>query len=124
MGNDYFKKRVKSLREKKGLTMEQLAREVGGINKSRINMWENNGTVPRMEVLVKLAQYFGVTTDYLLGNDSTTNLSEENSKLNSLQRNLGKLNENELETATRMLKAVFMDIFNDDDEENSEDGTK
>lgn len=87
-------------------------------------MWENNGTVPRMEVLVKLAQYFGVTTDYLLGNDSTTNLSEENSKLNSLQRNLGKLNENELETATRMLKAVFMDIFNDDDEENSEDGTK
>jgi len=124
MGNDYFKKRVKSLREKRGLTMEQLAREVGGINKSRINMWENNGTVPRMEVLVKLAQYFGVTTDYLLGNDNTTNLSEENSKLNSLQRNLGKLNENELETATRMLKAVFMDIFNDDDEENSEYGAK
>ena len=123
MANRIFSTRIKDLRVKAGLSMDALASKLG-ITKSRINMWENNGTVPRMEVLVKLAQYFGVTTDYLLGNDSTTNLSEENSKLNSLQRNLGKLNENELETATRMLKAVFMDIFNDDDEENSEDGTK
>ena len=99
--------------------MDQMAKQLG-VTKSRINMWENNGTVPRMNVLVKLAQFFSVTTDYLLGNDEAKNLSLENARLSSLQRNLGKLSEADLEKAEGMLKAVFMDIFNDD-EDNDDD---
>lgn len=79
-------------------------------------MWENNGTIPRGEVLIQLARFFHVTTDYLLGNDDTSEVSKTNTKLNSLQRNLGKLNERELKQAEGMLKAVFMDIFNDEDD--------
>lgn len=81
-------------------------------------MWENNGTIPRGEVLIQLARFFHVTTDYLLGNDDTSEVSKTNTKLNSLQRNLGKLNERELKQAEGMLKAVFMDIFNDEDDED------
>lgn len=117
MGNQIFSKRIKELREKKRLSMEQLAKELG-ITKSRVNMWENNGTIPRGDVLIQLAQYFNVTTDYLLGNDDLTEVSLTNAKLNSLQRNLGKLNEEELSKAEGMLKAVFMDIFNDEEEED------
>ncbi|MBR0146122.1 MAG: helix-turn-helix transcriptional regulator [Eubacterium sp.] len=117
MGNQYFSTRVKELREKAGLSMDQLAKKLG-ITKSRVNMWENNGTVPRMNVLIDLANFFNVTTDYLLGNDETGNISHENSKLSSLQRNLGKLNEDDLEKAEGMLKAVFKDIFNDEDEDD------
>jgi len=114
MGNQIFSKRIKDLREGMHLSMDQLAKELG-VNKSRVNMWENNGTIPRGELLIKLAQFFKVTTDYLLGNDDMTGLSATNIKLNALQRNLGKLNERELEQAEGMLKAVFMDIFNDDE---------
>ena len=81
-------------------------------------MWENNGTVPRMNVLVELAKFFNVTTDYLLGNDDTSNLSLNNTRLSTLQRNLGKLSEADLEKAEGMLKAVFMDIFNDEDDDD------
>ena len=117
MGNQYFRTRVKELREKASLSMDQLANNLG-VTKSRVNMWENNGTVPRMNVLVDLAKFFNVSTDYLLGNDDTKNVSVDNAKLSSLQRNLGKLNEAELEKAEGMLKAVFTDIFNDEDDDN------
>lgn len=120
MGNLIFSKRIKELRENKGLSMDQLASELG-VTKSRVNMWENNGTIPRGEVLIQLARFFHVTTDYLLGNDDTSEVSKTNTKLNSLQRNLGKLNERELKQAEGMLKAVFMDIFNDEDDEDDED---
>lgn len=36
------------------------------INKSNVSNWKNNGYTPRGEVLQKIADYFGVTTDYLL----------------------------------------------------------
>jgi len=115
MANQFFSTRVKELREKAGLSMDQLAKQLG-ITKSRVNMWENNGTVPRMNILVELAKFFNVTTDYLLGNDDARNLSPENTRLSTLQRNLGKLSEADLEKAERMLKAVFMEIFNDEDD--------
>ncbi len=117
MGNQIFSKRIKDLRESKSLSMDQLAKALG-VTKSRVNMWENNGTIPRSDVLVQLAQYFNVSTDYLLGNDDMSGVSTTNEKLNSLQRNLGKLNKRELEQAEGMLQAVFMDIFNDEEDED------
>lgn len=117
MGNTYFSTRVKELREKSQMSMEQLARELG-VTKSRVNMWENNGTLPRSDVLVKLANYFQVSIDYLLGNDDMSEVSKTNMKLNTLQRNLGRLNEEDLTKAEGMLKAVFMDIFNDEDDDD------
>ncbi|MBR1419566.1 MAG: helix-turn-helix domain-containing protein [Selenomonadaceae bacterium] len=117
MPNTYFQKRLRELRIGKRLTMQELADKMD-VTKSRVNMWENNGTVPRMNVLIKLANYFGVTTDYLLGNDDTSGISPQNQKLNLLQRNLGKLNAEELEKAEGMLRAVFTDIFDSEDDEN------
>ena len=117
MANQFFSTRVKELREKAGLSMVQLAEQLG-VTKSRVNMWENNGTVPRMSVLVELAKVFGVSTDYLLGNDDASSLSLNNTKLSTLQRNLGKLSEADLEKAEGMLRAVFMEIFNDEDDDD------
>ncbi len=47
MANLIFSTRVKELREEAGLSMDQLARELG-VSKSRVNMWENNGTKERI----------------------------------------------------------------------------
>ena len=68
MGNETFASRIKKLRKDKKLSLDGLAKELG-INKSRIGMWENNGTVPRDDVLIEVSKYFGVSIDYLLGND-------------------------------------------------------
>ena len=119
MSNQVLSTRIKELREKAGLSMDQLAKQLG-VTKSRVNMWENNGTVPRMNILIQLAKFFDVSTDYLLGNDDAKNLSLEDARLSTLQRNLGKLSEKDLEKAEGMLKAVFMDIFNDDEDEDDD----
>lgn len=117
MANQVFGTRVKDLREKAGLSMEQLATKLG-VSKSRVNMWENSGTIPRGDVLIQLANFFKVSTDFLLGNDDASAISPTNAQLSSLQRNLGKLNEADLNRAEGMLKAVFMDIFNDEEDDD------
>ena len=117
MANQIFSTRVKDLREKSELSMDQLATKLG-VSKSRVNMWENNGTIPRGDVLIQLANFFNVSTDYLLGNDDNSAISSSNDKLSSLQRNLGKLSEADLNRAEGMLRAVFTDIFNDQEDDD------
>ena len=116
MANKIFGSRVKKLRSERGLSMDALALALG-VTKSRINMWENNGVVPRDEVLLALSNYFEVSTDYLLGNDEMDGKSpKESATLHYLQRNLKELNEEQLEKAKNILSTVFDDIFNDDEE--------
>lgn len=43
-----------------------------GVHKSTVTNWKNGGT-PRQEILNKLANYFCVSTDYLLGNTNIKN---------------------------------------------------
>ena len=61
-----FCERLKELRAEKGLTQAQLASETG-LSRSGIGFWENGERVPLATVVIVLAKYFNVTTDYLLG---------------------------------------------------------
>ena len=112
MGNTFFMKKVKSLREQAGLTMQQLA-DALCVTKSRVNMWESAGTVPRQDVLIRLAQYFNVPTDDLLGNITAEGGNE---LLHSLQRNLKKLNDDQIKKANKAMKLLFDDIWTDEEE--------
>lgn len=58
-----------SLCKSKGKKPSVVAAELG-INKSNVSNWKNNGYTPRGEVLQRIADYFGVTTDYLLGKEN------------------------------------------------------
>ena len=51
MANRTFSKRIRNLRIDHNLTMNALAKKLG-VTKSRISMWENNGTVPRDDILI------------------------------------------------------------------------
>ena len=59
--------RLRTLREEKGLSMEQLANAVEVSNAS-ICTWEHGNTEPRASQIVRFAQFFGCSTDYLTGN--------------------------------------------------------
>ena len=109
-GNEVFAERVKIEREKKKLSATDLAKSLG-IQKTRVSMWETQGTVPRPEMLFKLCDFFGVSADYLLGNDKADRKNPRNETIYSIQRGLDKLSEADLETAQNMLRAVFKDAF-------------
>ena len=40
-----------------------------GVKKQSISNWENDNIMPSVDMLVKIADFFGVTTDYLLGRE-------------------------------------------------------
>ncbi|MBD5636654.1 MAG: helix-turn-helix transcriptional regulator [Clostridia bacterium] len=61
-----FYERLKELRIEKGLTQAQLAEETG-LSRSAIGFWENGERIPLASVIITLAKYFNVSTDYLLG---------------------------------------------------------
>lgn len=71
-----FSKRLKDLREKRGLSQEALADELA-IPRSSITNYENSDDrLPRQKRLNEIADFFNVTVDYLLGRTDTNALSE------------------------------------------------
>lgn len=58
--------RIKQLREKRGLIQEILAAELG-ITQQMLSKYERDVTLIKVDILKKIAVYFNVTTDYLLG---------------------------------------------------------
>jgi transcriptional regulator with XRE-family HTH domain len=59
-------KNLKHFRKAKGVTQVQLAKDLG-IDKSTIACYETNRNEPNIDMLKKLALYFDVTLDDLLG---------------------------------------------------------
>ncbi len=57
---------LKSIREKKGVSQFEIAKYLGVV-RSTICQYENGKRKPDPETLIKLANFFGVSTDYLLG---------------------------------------------------------
>lgn len=57
--------RIQSLRKAKGITQEQLADAVG-VSRQAVSKWEAEQSVPDLERVVAMAEYFDVTTDYIL----------------------------------------------------------
>ena len=58
--------KIKELRKAKRVSQVEMASALG-LTKQCVSNWENDNIQPSIEMLVKIADYFGVTTDYLLG---------------------------------------------------------
>ncbi len=63
---DKFAERLKELREQKGLSIQQLSKEIK-LSSSSLSRWENKQVSVKINEIIIIAKYFGVTTDYLLG---------------------------------------------------------
>lgn len=76
-----FGDRIKILRTSYNLSQVQLAEKLK-VSKQTVSNWENNNILPSVEMLINIATFFSVTTDYLLELDNrsyleTTGLSVE-----------------------------------------------
>lgn len=60
----------KALCDKKGVSPKRATEEIG-LSNSITTKWKKTGATPKGETLSKIADYFGVTTDYLLTGEET-----------------------------------------------------
>ncbi len=89
--------RIKELREKRNITQIRLGTEIE-VSQETISAYENGRAEPKLEKLIRIADFLNTTTDYLLGrtdNDSplidlTYKIVDE--QLNELLNNYARLN--------------------------------
>ena len=63
-----FAQKLKELRIVNNLTLKQLSKELDGkISSSALQYWETNQRITNFDMVILIAQYFGVSTDYLAG---------------------------------------------------------
>lgn len=86
MPNTNLYNKVKELCRDKNITQKQLAETIG-INQNTIKTWEHK--LPNSETLVKIADYFDITTDYLLGRSSNKLLTRKNER--DIQKSLKQI---------------------------------
>ena len=63
-----FAIRLKNLRQSRELNQVQLAEKLG-VKKQSISNWENDNIMPSIDMLMRIADFFHVSTDYLLGRE-------------------------------------------------------
>lgn len=71
---------LRQLRKDAKRTQQQMA-DVLGITQQAYAAYENDKSSPPKDVLEKIADFFGVTTDYLLGREGNTSTASSNSSL-------------------------------------------
>lgn len=69
--------RIKTLRLAKGISQVDLAVMLN-VSKQSVSNWENDNIQPSIDMLIRLADIFNVSTDYLLGRDIRRNLDTDN----------------------------------------------
>ena len=89
---------IKKLRIAKRLNQVEFAK-ILCVTKQCVSNWENDNVVPSIDMLCKIADFFGVSTDYLLGRSEervleVSSLTDEQiTHLVNLVDDLTKLNE-------------------------------
>ena len=96
-----FAANLGKLRREKGLSQRQAASELG-ISQALLSHYETDAREPKLEFVIKVCDYYSVTTDFILGRtkergDGASRLS---GKVNEIVRSLEDLN---------MAEAEFLD---------------
>ena len=88
---------IRKLRQGAGITQPEFAKAMN-VTQQCVSNWENDNVLPSIEMLTKIADYFKVSTDFLLGRTVTksldcSNLTEKQiSHLRHIVSDLSELN--------------------------------
>lgn len=120
-----FDKIIKNLRESKELSQKELG-DILNISASTIGMWEQNRRNPDKDMLVKIADYFDVSVDYLLGRTSNKNsniytaIIDNHKYTVEIDKGINKeITQEELNLMIKKLKSVGFDVNKLLENENS-----
>ena len=73
------------LLQQNGTSAYKVCKETG-ISQATLTSWKMGRYTPKQDKLQKIADYFGVSLDYLMGNDTT--ITEEDIKLNAIRQEI------------------------------------
>ena len=98
-----FAANLSKLRREKGLSQRQAAAELG-VSQALLSHYENDSREPRLDFVVKICDYYAVTTDYMLGRtrergDVATRLS---AKVNEVVDSIEELRAAEAELIVKL----------------------
>jgi transcriptional regulator with XRE-family HTH domain len=63
---NFLNENIRDLRTLRGLNQVEFATKLG-VTKQCVSNWENDNVLPSIDMLVKIANFFNVSTDFLLG---------------------------------------------------------
>ena len=75
--------RCERLMKERGINAVQLSRETG-VSTATISAWRNDIYTPKLDKLTKIADYLGVTVDYLMGRTDSPNATTVDTKIREL----------------------------------------
>ena len=110
--------RIKELCYQRGITISKLESDLGFGNSS-IKKWEKISS-PSIDKIVKVANYFDVTTDYLIGrSDIAEDASDimQDDDIISFQRAREKMSPKDRERMMQLLRLGFQKAFEDGDDD-------
>ena len=105
--------RIKALANQKGMSLPALEAELGFGN-GTIVKWDKAS--PNSDKLAKVADYFHVSTDYLLGRENPTSserTDDPDENFTILSRNAKKLSPERRKQLLDMAKVMFREEFDD-----------
>lgn len=82
-GDHLLGAKIKKLRAAHNFNQVELAQKLS-VTKQTVSNWENNNIQPSIEMLVKIADCFSVTTDYLLGRENNITIDVTGLSINEI----------------------------------------
>lgn len=86
--------------QKKGVTPSRAAEDCG-VSRSNVSSWKSKGYTPRGDALQNFADYFGVTVDYLLGEEKSA----------PKEKSLPALDDEDRQDISKRLKETLDDLM-------------
>lgn len=109
--NDSLTNRIRDLAKKKGISIRKLETELGFADKT-ISAWDTHR--PSIDRAAAVADYFGVSIDWLLGRDDPAEDEDINAMLadpetRALFKKTAKMSKKDLEFVKRMIASIQVD---------------
>jgi transcriptional regulator with XRE-family HTH domain len=95
--------RLRALRQARGLSVRELARQIGE-DSSNVSFWERTGTLPRSNVLLPIAKALGVTVEQLLGEEKPSRVLSPGGRVRQLFDAISKMPRSKQEMILKMLE--------------------
>ena len=97
--------RIKELREARGIQQKELAIDLE-VTQPTISNWESGYKIPSARSTQKIADYFGVSIDYLLGRDAEERLASKDDGGSKWEKRLRTLSPSDLALIDRVLSGL------------------
>lgn len=101
--------RLKELREERGVSMMTLAKAIG-VSDTAVCKWENQDSEPKLSYIIKLADYFNCSADYLIGRSDDFGGYIEQTQLTEEEKTILK-NFRSLSPQTKVIAREIMNIL-------------